>query len=62
MPFTVIHGTADRTVPFWHGEKLFAAIPGRKASLFVEGGPHSGLADFTGPRYAEELRKFTDSL
>ena len=61
-PVMIIHGTADRTVPFWHGKKLFEAIPGRKASLFVEGGPHSGLADFTGPRYAEELRKFTDSL
>ena len=61
-PVMIIHGTADGTVPVWHGRKLFEAIPGRKASLFVEGGPHSGLADFTGPRYAEELRKFTDSL
>jgi len=61
-PVMVIHGTADATVPFWHGEKLYAAIPGRKARLFVEGGPHAGLGDFTGPRYWEELRKFTDSL
>ena len=61
-PVMIIHGTADGTVPVWHGRKLFEAIPGRKAALFVEGGPHSGLADFTGPRYAEELRKFTDAL
>jgi abhydrolase domain-containing protein 17 len=61
-PVMVIHGTADATVPFWHGKKLFESIPGRKAKLFVEGGPHAGLADFTGPRYAEELRRFTDSL
>jgi fermentation-respiration switch protein FrsA (DUF1100 family) len=62
LPVYVIHGTADATVPFWHGEKLFEAITARKARLFVEGGPHAGLADFTGPRYWEELKKFTDSL
>jgi hypothetical protein len=53
---------ADNTVPFWHGQKLHDSITARKARLFVEGGPHAGLADFTGPRYGEELRKFTDSL
>lgn len=61
-PVMVIHGTADGTVPFWHGEKLYEATTARKTKLFVEGGPHSGLADFIGPRYAEELRRFTDSL
>jgi fermentation-respiration switch protein FrsA (DUF1100 family) len=62
LPVFVIHGTADHTVPFWHGEKLYAAITARKQKLFVEGGPHTGLADFAGPRYWEEFRKFTDSL
>jgi len=62
LPMFVIHGTADNTVPFWHGEKLYAAITARKQKLFVEGGPHAGLGDFTGPRYWAELRKFTDSL
>jgi fermentation-respiration switch protein FrsA (DUF1100 family) len=61
-PVMVIHGTADSTVPFWHGQKLYEAITARKAKLFVEGGPHAGLAGFTGPRYGEELVKFTDSL
>lgn len=62
LPVLVIHGTADDTVSFWHAEKLYEAITVRKAKLFVEGGPHAGLADFTGPRYWDELRKFTDSL
>jgi fermentation-respiration switch protein FrsA (DUF1100 family) len=62
LPVLVIHGTADNTVPFWHGQKLYAAITARKSSLFVEGGPHAGLGDYTGPRYWDELRKFTDSL
>lgn len=62
LPVFVIHGTADGTIPFWHGEKLYEAVTARKQKLFVEGGPHTGLADFTGPRYWDELKKFTDSL
>ncbi|SDR65286.1 alpha/beta hydrolase [Opitutus sp. GAS368] len=62
LPVFVIHGTADNTVPFWQGEKLYETITARKQKLFVEGGPHAGLGDFTGPRYWEEFRKFTDSL
>jgi fermentation-respiration switch protein FrsA (DUF1100 family) len=61
-PVLVIHGTSDHTVPFWHGERLYAAITARKSKLFVQGGPHTGLADFAGPVYAETLRAFTDSL
>lgn len=61
-PVLVIHGSGDDTVPFSHGEKLYAAIKARKEKLFVSGGPHGGLADFAGPRYWEELKKFTDSL
>jgi fermentation-respiration switch protein FrsA (DUF1100 family) len=61
-PVMVIHGTADATVPFWHGPKLYEAVTSRKTKLFVEGGHHSGLAEFAGPVYWEELRKFTDSL
>jgi fermentation-respiration switch protein FrsA (DUF1100 family) len=62
LPVFVIHGTADGTVPFWHGEALYEAVTARKMKLFVEGGPHTGLGDFTGPRYWDEFRKFTDSL
>ncbi|MBL9216425.1 MAG: alpha/beta fold hydrolase [Opitutaceae bacterium] len=62
LPVMVIHGTADETVPSWHGERLYAALTSRKARYFIPGGPHSGIADFAGPRYWEELRRFTDSL
>ncbi len=61
-PVMVIHGSADQTIPFFHGRKIYDAITARKSCLFVAGGPHAGLADFTGPRYWEELKKFTDSL
>ena len=59
---TIIHGTDDRTVPFWHGEALYDAITARKQKLFVDGAAHTRLAEFTGQRYWDELKKFTDSL
>ncbi len=61
-PVMVIHGTADATVSFWHAPKLYDAITARKTKLFIAGGEHGGLADFAGPVYWDELRKFTDSL
>ena len=62
LPVFVIHGTADATIPFWHGEAVYAAITAPKAKLFVEGGPHTRLGEYTGQRYWDELKKFTDSL
>ncbi len=62
VPVLYLHGTDDRTVPFWHGVALYAATPGRKMKLFVPGGHHGGLADTAGPEYWEALKRFTDSL
>lgn len=62
LPVLVIHGTADRTVPVWHGQALYEAITARKMKLLVEGGPHSRLEEFAGKPYWEKLREFTDSL
>jgi fermentation-respiration switch protein FrsA (DUF1100 family) len=61
-PVLMIHGTADGTVPFWHGERLYDAISAPKQKLFVEGGHHGGLADFAGQAYPDALNKFASSL
>jgi fermentation-respiration switch protein FrsA (DUF1100 family) len=61
-PVLVIHGTADEVVPFWNSEQLYAAAPGRKFKLFVEGGTHRGLADQAGEAYWRALREFTSQL
>jgi len=62
LPVLVIHGTGDGTIPFWHGEAIYAAITSRKEKLFVDGGPHSRLEEYTGEPYWRALKKFTDSL
>ena len=62
MPVFFVHGTDDTVVPLWHAEALYAATNVRKVSLFIPGGQHGGLADYAGPAYWDELKKFTDSL
>jgi fermentation-respiration switch protein FrsA (DUF1100 family) len=54
----VIHGTADQVVPFWHGEKLFAAAVGQKTKLFVEGAGHGDVATLAKDNYWQALRDF----
>lgn len=61
-PVLVIHGEADRVVPFWHGQKLFATAPGPKRSLWVPGADHNDVADVAGERYFEALQEFAASL
>lgn len=61
-PVLVIHGEADRVIPFWHGQKLFAAAPGPKQSLWVAGADHNDVADVAGARYLAALREFAASL
>ena len=40
LPFLIVHGTDDPTVPFSMAEKIFDACPGEKDRLFVDGARH----------------------
>jgi pimeloyl-ACP methyl ester carboxylesterase len=62
LPVLVLHGTADTTVPCWHGRALYAAVTAPKQILIVEGGGHTGLSEFAGDAYWDALRRFADSL
>lgn len=61
-PVLVIHGTADEVIPLSHGERLFAAAPGPKEALWVEGAHHNDVAWVGGARYQEALRAFAASI
>jgi fermentation-respiration switch protein FrsA (DUF1100 family) len=50
-PVLVIHGRQDMTIPFWHGEKLFAAAREPKTNCWVEGASHNDLEWVAGERY-----------
>ncbi len=57
-PILVIHGTADKNVPFTLGEKLFAAAPSPKLFLKVDGAGHYDLRDEASEAYWEAWEKF----
>lgn len=61
-PLLSIHGTADLTVPFWHGVRLFEAAAGKKEKLWVEGAGHNDLLDIAGQDYWDAIEAFKQSL
>jgi hypothetical protein len=57
-PVLVMHGRADEVIPFSHGQKLFAAAPEPKLSLWVDGASHNDFMWVASEQYADSLRKF----
>ncbi len=61
-PVLVIHGTADTLVPFVHGERLLAAVPGSAHHLWVKGAGHNDLIETAGEEYWRALGEFLSGL
>lgn len=61
-PVLVLHGKADRIVPFWHGEQLFAAANQPKLNFWVDRAGHNDLMEVAGDRYATTLRRFAGAI
>lgn len=61
-PVLLIHGTEDRTVPFWHAKKLYNAAPEPKQYLWIENGRHNDYAYVAGEAYLESIRSFVQQL
>jgi fermentation-respiration switch protein FrsA (DUF1100 family) len=61
-PVLVIHGTADEMIPFSHAQQLYAAAPGPKYRLWVEGAGHNDLLETAGEEYWKALHEFTAGL
>lgn len=59
-PVLVIHGTADRTVPFSHGRRLYDGVRAPKEKLWVEGAGHVDVEESSGAAYWETLARFLD--
>jgi pimeloyl-ACP methyl ester carboxylesterase len=56
-PVLVMQGTEDATIPFSHGQKLFAAAPEPKRRLWVEGAGHNDVLESAGETYWQTLRE-----
>lgn len=57
-PVMVMHGKADDTIPFSHGQQLFGAVKSAKLSLWVDEAGHNNFMWVAGKQYGETLRDF----
>ena len=55
-PLLVVHGTADRIVPYALGVRLYEAAPGRKRLITVDGAGHVDV--FREPSWREQVKLF----
>ncbi|MBE9229652.1 alpha/beta hydrolase [Phormidium sp. LEGE 05292] len=61
-PVLVMYGKADKVIPFWHGEKLFAAANEPKRVLVIEAAGHNDFRDTASTEYDRALREFTQLI
>ena len=54
-PILVIHGRRDRTIPFSHGQALFAAAREPKRNLWVDTAYHDDVLESAGEAYWQAL-------
>jgi len=57
-PVLILHGTRDETVPFFMGQRLFAAAPEPKSFFPVEGAGHNDVIEIGGDDLLDHLRSF----
>jgi fermentation-respiration switch protein FrsA (DUF1100 family) len=56
-PVLVMHGKRDGLIALRHGEALFAAAPGPKLSLWVDGADHADVPYVAGSEYEAAIRR-----
>lgn len=62
-PVLIIHGTDDRIIPAWHGQKLFEAAIEPRFCLWVEGAGHNDdIAAIAGESYWNIIKELTAAI
>jgi fermentation-respiration switch protein FrsA (DUF1100 family) len=61
-PVLVMHGDADRVVPFAAGRALFDRLPERKRLVVLAGADHNDLSPPDATTYWQEIAAFADSV
>jgi abhydrolase domain-containing protein 17 len=61
-PLLSIHAREDHTVPFFHGQRLYAAHPGPKQHLWVAHAHHNNILETDPAAYWDAMEHFRLSL
>lgn len=61
-PVLIIHGEADKVVPFWHAEELLTLVPPeyRAKPYFVKGAGHNGIEVRKKEEYVHRVSNFIE--
>ena len=62
VPVLIIHGEADSFVPFWMGERLYAAYAGPKEFFTVPGAGHALSHATAKESYEARVKAFLDRI
>lgn len=62
MPLLITHGTADETVPYQHGLKLYHAANPPKFFYTIPGAGHSNFIEMNPTCYWQQIHKFVTFL
>lgn len=60
-PKLIVHGRRDETVPFAHGEALYAAAKEPRRFYAIEGAMHNDILETGGAEYLNYLSEFIDA-
>lgn len=61
-PVLIMHGTNDRVIKSFHGQKLYEAANEPKIKFWVEGAGHNNLSAIAGSRYWEAIESFMEMV
>lgn len=61
-PVLIVHGTADRVIPFSQGKRVFEAAGEPKRFVVLEGGDHNDLWDDRSGDYMNAIKQFLRDL
>ncbi len=61
-PVLILHGSADRIIPPWHGEKLFELANAPRQFVLLEKAGHNDVEFSARPAYLAALRSFCNQL
>jgi uncharacterized protein len=62
VPLQILHGTEDKLIPHWMGEKLFEAACCEKEFFSIEGADHNDLLEVAGEAFSEHFQKLLDKV
>lgn len=62
VPLLILHGTADKIIPFWHGETLFSQANFPKKLHGIKNAGHDDVVELAGQEYFQHLQEFMKGL